>query len=425
MNEDSRFKQERADLLNWPESAVNVLHPWHLPDFNLMPSRQELFAHGMSGIAKGWLPQQPLISASTRTFAIGSCFARNFVVWLAEHGFNQSEERSPYGTLERLMSGFESAAVLAQQFRWAFGEVDASSLLWIDKNREVVEATEEAKLRLRDALLGTDVLIVTLGMSEIWYDQVTGEPLWRSLTRDKYDPERHVFRIESVERTRHWLEVIESLRRRHAPCLKMIYTVSPIPLAATFRPVSAVTANCASKSILRAALDEFLRSHADVVGSEVFYFPSYEFVSTLFASPFQEDNRHITDFVTAKVLAFFAETCCALADARPRTSMEMRENRPLQEALSLARDGHTVTPEQEAWQRIRELEEKVAELDRICAERARVIDELDRAARERLALIEKLESIADERLAGMRELTEIAGQRLAQIRRLESEIDGA
>jgi hypothetical protein len=379
----------------------------------------------MLGIAEGWLPREPLINSRTRALAIGSCFARNFIVWLAEHGFNQAEGRSPYGALEQLLSGFESAAVLAQQFRWAFDDVDPSTLMWVDKNRESFEATEEAKQRLRNALLDTDVLIVTLGLSEIWYDQLSGEPLWRMLTRDKYDPTRHVFRVESVEQTRQWLEIIESLRRRHLPGLKMIYTVSPIPLGATFRPISSVTANCVSKSILRAALDEFLRAHPSLVGDQIFYFPSYEFVLNLFGSPFQEDNIHVTDFVAGSIMAFFAETYCALGDVKPRIPgvlEKLEGGKTLEEAMKFADSGHATTPEWESTCRIRELESKLVALDEVCSERARVIDELDRAARERLALIDKLQTIANERLAGMQELTAIAEQRLALIRDLERKV---
>lgn len=420
MNAKRSAEQEIIDLVNWPIPGPEKLRHWHLPHINLMPTRPQMFEQGMRGIAEGWLPIQPLIDANTRVFAMGSCFARNFIVWLAEHGFNQAGERSPYGELERLMSEFESVAVLAQQFRWAFGEVEASTLLWLDKDRRIVEATEEGRLRLRDALLGADVLIVTLGLSEIWHDQLTGEPLWHPLTKDKFDPARHVFRVESMEQTRHWLDVIESLRQRHMPQLKMIYTVSPIPLAATFRPVSAVTANCVSKSILRAALDEFFRSHASIVGKGLFYFPSYEFVTNLFGSPFQDDNRHLNNYVIGSVMSFFAENYCALVDARPRTAGSLHGVvGSLEEAMQLAEGGHAVTPELEAHHRIRELEGRLAELERVCAERAQLIEELDHAARERLALIEQLQKAADERLAGMQELSAIAAERLALIHSLE------
>ncbi|TLY53133.1 MAG: hypothetical protein E6K53_01930 [Gammaproteobacteria bacterium] len=181
-----------------------------------------------------------------------------------------------------------------------------------------------------------------------------------------------------------------------------------------------MTANCVSKSILRAALDEFFRAHASLVGKDLFYFPSYEFVTNLFGSPFQEDNRHLNSYVTGTIMSFFAESYCALGDVRPRIAGSLaRVVGSLEQAIQLADGGHAVTPEAEAHLRIRELEGKLAELEQVCAERAGVIEELDQAARERLGMIELLQKVADERLAGMQELTAIAEQRLALIHSLE------
>lgn len=426
MNESD--ETAKAKLLSFPVNAAERAR-WHLPDFNAMPSRPDLVDDGMLGISKGWIPEQPLITTQTRVLAIGSCFASNFILWLAEHGFNRNADRSPYSAFERRHSAFESVAVLAQQFRWAFDEVDPAALLWIDKNREVIEATDEAKLALRTALENADVLILTLGLSEVWYDKVSGEPLWRALTEDRYDPERHVFRVESTQDTRRWLNAIESIRRRHLPKLKVIYTVSPIPLRATFRPISAVSANSVSKSILRAALDEFLREHEDVLQREIFYFPSYEFVTSLFASPYQEDNAHVTTYVVSTILSFFASTYCDLAEARERTTGSLSPLSTLGQAredvMHLSAQGHAVTATAELDQRIRELERSMLELTDVCEQRAKVIAELDQAAKDRLALIGQIQQAADERLAAMRELTRVAEERLAVIERLDAELAAA
>jgi len=65
-----------------------------------------------------------------------------------------------------------------------------------------------------------------------------------------------------VTETRSALEEIDSIRRQYLPKTKIVYTISPVRLRATFRPISALTANSASKAILRAGLDEFLRAHS-------------------------------------------------------------------------------------------------------------------------------------------------------------------
>ena len=256
--------RDRQSLVDWqgdPDKlSMQNLDDWYLGGaVHRVPTKHDIASEGPKSLLEGWIPETPVIDASTRVIGLGSCFARYFILWLAENGFNKAVDSSPHNALLRFGETFESPAVIAQQFRWAFDELSGSDALWIGKDKEVFEATEERRRLVRSTLEQTDVLILTLGLSEVWYDKQTGEPLWRALTRRHYDPARHVFRVESMQDTKRHLEKIEEIRRRHLPNLRIIFTVSPVRLTATFRPVSAISANSVSKAILRAALDEFLR----------------------------------------------------------------------------------------------------------------------------------------------------------------------
>lgn len=349
------------------------LDQWYLgPAVNRLPDKAGLAAEGVEQLLAGWRPETPIIGRDTRVMGLGSCFASYFLAWLAENGFNRRLETSPHNALVRYGSAFENPAVIAQQFRWAFEGLDAGSLKWIGKDKQLFEATDERRRLVRRSLEQTDVLVLTLGLSEVWYDRLTGEPLWRALTRKHYDPDRHVFRVESLADTRASLERIESLRRHHLPGMKIVFTVSPVRLKATFRPVSAMTANSASKAILRGALDEFLRGHAGVLNTELFYFPSYEIVQDFFRDPYEDDNRHVRPAVAARVVRCFAENFCDHALLAPTAAPP--------------------APEGESAGRIAELEAEVRELRRVCAERLEVIDGVEKAARERLELINRLDA---------------------------------
>jgi len=151
-----------------------------------------------------------------------------------------------------------------------------------------------------------------------------------------------------------------------------VFTVSPVRLKATFRPASAITANSASKAILRAALDEFLREHTGLLNRELFYFPSYEIVQDFFRDPYEDDNRHVRPAVAATVVRCFAENFC--------------------DPALLAASGAIAGAAGDAGGRIAELEAEVRELRRVCDERLRVIEGLDKAARERLELVERLDA---------------------------------
>lgn len=398
----SQAERARRALIEWEwypnENLVTkrTMTQWHKGlTYRRLPDKAQVSALGMDALGDGWLPAQPLISPETRVLAIGSCFARYFVLWLAEHGFNKTTPQSPYNALMRFGSGFESPAVIAQQFRWAFGELDDKAVLWIDKNKDVFEATEERSQLVRDTLLATDVLLITLGLSEVWYDRVTGEPLWRALTVDQFDPERHVFRVETMAQTLHWLETIERLRAQRVPNMKIILTVSPVRLATTFRPVSAFTANSVSKAIVRAAVDEFLRNHQDDLHRHLFYFPSYEFVTDYFIDAYEHDNLHISSTVAASIIHFFVEHYCsaAMIERSGRSLNDLEgAGQHLERFIQQSRIASTDARSGELLARIAELEGKVVDLQKICDARQEVIVGLDQAARERLELIHRLDA---------------------------------
>lgn len=389
----------KEKLINWQSRRDQVtpdfIGRWHLGKiYNQYPDKRALAEEGVAAITKGWLPESPIISPSTRVLAVGSCFARNFTLWLAEHGFNQRFPDSPYNALLRFNADLESPAAVAQQFRWAFDELDPSSLLWIDKERHIFGATEEGKKEVRSTLEQTDVLILTLGLSEVWYDNISGEPLWRALTEDTFDPNRHVFRVETVNKTMEWLESIERIRQLYLPNLKIVFTLSPIPLKTTFRPVSAVTANSVSKAILRAALDEWLLKHQEKVNQSLFYFPSYEIVKEYFIDPFRQDNRHLSAIVPGTIIAHFARYFCT-AEIVQRNLDSLQDDMggdAHERVMRHAEEGDEGARARELLARISDLEEENLSLQNVCDERLHVIQELDKAAKERLALIQDLDA---------------------------------
>lgn len=386
---------DRERLVTWPVdedlmSPAAMARPHAAGTVRSMPTKQDLAAAGIFSLLDGWMPAAPVIHADTRVVALGSCFARYFVLWLAEHGFNTRLESSPHNALLRFGSDFESPASVAQQFRWAFGDLHGDAL-WVGRDKVVFEATETRRDLVRRMLQESDLVLMTLGLSEVWYDRVTGEPLWRRPGRAHYDPARHAFRVETMADTKRHLEAIEAIRQRHLPNLKIVFTVSPVRLSATFRPVSAVTANSASKAIIRAALDEFLREQGDRLHRELFYFPSYEIVHDFFRDPFEEDNRHVLPSIAREVVLTFARHYCdgamlerATAPPRPTGQRGLDEFLTGHDAL-----GRDVRGE-EYPVRIAALEREVLSLQRACDERLALIRELDAAARERLALVERL-----------------------------------
>jgi hypothetical protein len=158
--------------------------------------------------------------------------------------------------------------------------------------------------------LNTEVFILTFGLSEIWYDEITGGVFWRAVPMKHYDAGRHKFRVCTFAETKESILEIIQLIKQHVPHAKLVMTLSPIPLIATFREVSCITANSVSKSLLRAALDEALRELKAEIRQDVYYFPAFEIINECFPNRFVEDGRHLWPMIVPSVMRLFEATFC-------------------------------------------------------------------------------------------------------------------
>jgi hypothetical protein len=129
-----------------------------------------------------------------------------------------------------------------------------------------------------------------------------------------FDPARHKFRTASFAENMINLAAIHTIIKQHRPEARIVFTLSPIPLTATFRPIPCMVADSASKGVLRAALDELVTSTCDPA---LYYFPSYEIVTRLFAAPYMEDRRHVHKHILDFNMKLFERYYCrtALSDA--------------------------------------------------------------------------------------------------------------
>jgi hypothetical protein len=110
---------------------------------------------------------------------------------------------------------------------------------------------------------------------------------------------------ENVFNIRRIVTLIRSLNAD----IQIVFTVSPVPLYSTFEYSSAIVADCVSKSTLRAAIDEFMKSEPH----GIYYWPAFEVVRWLGAyhGPMYgaEDgtSRHVSEQVIAAIVKKFVE----------------------------------------------------------------------------------------------------------------------
>ncbi len=163
----------------------------------------------------------------------------------------------------------------------------------------------------------TACLIFTLGLTECWSDRDTGRvfPTCPGIVAGSFDPARHVFlNLRHAE----VLADLEAARRMlHAlnPGMRMVLTVSPVPLTATAAGGHVLAATMRSKAVLRAAADEFAATHEDVD-----YFPSYEIVTNPAARGrfFRPNLREVTPEGVEAVMSCFLAAHGLAIQPRPR-----------------------------------------------------------------------------------------------------------
>ena len=279
---------------------------------NALPHDRHFYKAG--GIEKyvlqGWTPETPSIDARTQVTAFGSCFAANISNWLSKRSYNVLNKAEDAGNayVVECGEGMVNSFVILQQFEWAWEDKVFDQALWHGYDTTEYGYDPKVQAQTKKMFDETDVFILTFGLSEIWYDEPTGNVFWRTIPKESYDPERHKFRVSTVDENKENMRKIYDLIRKHRPDAKIIFTLSPIPLQATFRPNSCMTSSAVSKSVLRVAIDEVVREkQAEGV---LHYWPSYELVTDAFQMPFKHDRRHVKEEVLDYIMMLFERTWC-------------------------------------------------------------------------------------------------------------------
>jgi hypothetical protein len=289
-------------------------------------------------ILSGWLPPEPFISPETKVTAFGSCFAGHISNYLNERSYTILTKSDANAYVVEMGEGIVNSYAVRQQFDWAFRGLTPTTELWHGYTAEshgYDEAVRQTTLKLFEQ---TEVFILTFGLSEVWCDEPTGEVFWRAVPFEVFDPERHTFRVTTVAENKANMRAIYDTIREFRPEAKIIFTLSPIPLVTTFRPVSCITANSVSKAILRSAIDELYREVGDE--GKLFYWPSYEIVEQAFgAGKYKEDRRHIKTPILDYIMALFESEYCKYSGPI----------RPLSEARLVALEATGEISEEALW----------------------------------------------------------------------------
>jgi len=266
---------------------------------------------------------------------MGSCFAQHLARHLARSGIDYfvpeaapagmdaaEAARRQYGVFSARYGNVYTVRQAVQLVRRAYGDVVPEEEPWarddvlVDPFRPTVEPDGFADVAALEAdrashLAATRrvfeesrVLVFTLGLTEAWRARADGSVFATApgVNGGEWDPDRYEFVNFDVDDVRadlvEWCDLVRSVN----PTVRILLTVSPVPLIATYEDRHVLASTTWSKSVLRIAAEEAYRRF-DFVD----YFPSYELISSA-SSPrnhFAPDLREVEDRGVQHVMRTF------------------------------------------------------------------------------------------------------------------------
>ena len=303
------------------------------------------------------------IKPDEKVATAGSCFAQHIARYMKQSGFNYfvtepghsilSDDISKeynYSTYSARYANIYTTRQLLQLFQRAYGLRTPIDDVWqeggnfIDPFRPFIQPDgfaskaefladrEQHFAAVRRIVEESDVFVFTLGLTEAW-ENATDKTVYAispGCGAGKHNPDQHHFiNFNASEVTKDLEDAIEFITERN-PSIRILLTVSPVPLIATFENQHVLTATTYSKSVLRVAAQSATDRFANVD-----YFPSYEIITSGFSrgAYYAEDLRDVEEVGVAHAMRCFfhnylegAETVSKPASTNQQQSFSQKLN---------------------------------------------------------------------------------------------------
>lgn len=311
---------------------MKTLHPYlGLNDYNFWYRSMSLPAPGHIDP----VVRSEVIPAAAKVSTMGSCFAQHLSKNIVKAGLNYFVSEQPpahadplstidknYGVFSARYGNIYTARQALQLFDRAFGLLNSNQHIWnkdgryLDAYRPQVEpqgfSSTDELLKDREIHLAcvrrifkeSDWLIFTLGLTEAWKSKGDGSifPIAPGVAGGTFKQDEHEFINFTAAEVVLDLQTLITKINTVNPTIKILLTVSPVPLIATYENRHVLVSTCVSKASLRVAAD-LVEKHF----SNVIYFPSYEIITSPANSGryYKDDLRQITDIGVNHVMRIF------------------------------------------------------------------------------------------------------------------------
>lgn len=260
------------------------------------------------------------ISNHHKIITFGSCFAQHIGNALKSKGFNwlncepapeglssENARKYNYGIFSARTGNIYTASLLQQWVTWATGESEVPDEYWENAGRyfdpfrpriepngflsakELMRSRERTIEAFKECLATADIFVFTLGLTESWYNKEHGYeyPICPGTVAGVFEDNKHAFVHQEFKYILDSLaDAIANIRKINQS-IKILLTVSPVPLTATKSGNHVLVATMESKSLLRAVAGQMARNF-DFID----YFPSYELINAApYRGTFFEPNQ--------------------------------------------------------------------------------------------------------------------------------------
>tara|TARA_R110002167_G_scaffold5074_5_gene23813 strand:+ start:113 stop:1504 length:1392 start_codon:yes stop_codon:yes gene_type:complete len=277
----------------------------------------------------------PIIFKNSLVATAGSCFAQHIAKTLQREGLNYyiaenqpinlSKEKATllnYGVFSCRYGNIYTPRQLLQLIKRAYCDFEPEEISWTAKSGKLIDPYRpnigeefdciedliESQLlhlkHVREMFENLDVFVFTLGLTECWLNIKDGSvyPVAPGVVSHHSDHSNYQFHNfshrEVMEDMSDFLQLLHKVNRK----AKVLLTVSPVPLIATYENEHVLSATTYSKSVLLSVANGLAQSYEHVT-----YFPSYEIITGSFnrGSYFEDNLRTVRPEGVAHVMRVF------------------------------------------------------------------------------------------------------------------------
>lgn len=257
----------------------------------------------------------PFLNKQTRIVTMGSCFSDEVNRWLTHNHYNVAKKIwgnvfTPQNFAQIMRYSFETETwnpaepfwIIDGKYYDPYVKSHARSAVYLGESEAEARANLQSFYQHSAELLGeAEVVFWTLGITELWRNKQDCAAYFQMPLPEVFDPAKHEFYNLTYEESRDFMHYAITTLRKHNPHVKILISVSPVPIRITFREhLGPYVATQHTKSVLH-ALAVALTEQYD----EMYYVPGYEITRMNPAAYYQHDGRHVNDLCINTVMGVF------------------------------------------------------------------------------------------------------------------------